>query len=112
VLRQLVGFASWWALPVGRGPWRILGGGLCQLVGDLEDFRRWALPVGRGLGEFEVVGSASWWKTWRILGAASPVGALWTVYIVIYCRVDPPFSPVAPGVHLEIVPDAAARLTQ
>ena len=33
-------------------------------------------------------------------------------YIVIYCRVDPPFSPVAPGVHLEIVPDAAARLTQ
>ena len=70
-------------VPVGRGPWRILGGGLRQLVEDLENVRRcfaswWALPVGRGLGEFQAVGSASWWKTWRILGAASPVGALWT----------------------------------
>jgi hypothetical protein len=58
-------------MPLGRGPWRILGGGLRQLVEDLENVRRcfaswWALPVGRGLGEFEVVGFASWSGPLRI----------------------------------------------
>jgi hypothetical protein len=72
------------------------------LVDDLEICR----------ADGQLVGFASWWMTWRILGEASPVGVLWTVYIVIYCMVDPPFSPVAPGVHFEIVPDAAPRLTQ